>query len=720
MKKNLLRLSVWAATLLMASTLTSCVTESDETPEAVVKNGGLTINITTDKMEGLTRAATDLTAASEVATAREHKINTMVVAIFGSADDKLKYMTEVDMSAGAVADARDASFDLEASKVADNDKIAVAINAEDDDFSDASTVGTATLDDFRAVTRTLDNSLAGTNVNDALPMYGEGTVTGGSGLFTANVTVYHMLSRISLNSVSTQFNYVGSTVASAQFTLTQVFLINVPEKFNYQINATGGQYDATTDFETNTTFYQGEAATLTYGAVVGTDRTAADPAGSDLSAATYGYKDLIGTSAITADALFGTSTWGGTTTPTKRYLYAMPNAGQDAPVDYNDAGNQTCLVLKGTYKATDDAAEETVYYAVNLHEYDATNKTLMPGKNYVVDAVIKGKGAENPYKALVESANLTVNVTLTAFSDVTAGVTFGNGNVQYTGTMPTETAPAIGDYLYKDGTWSTTYDNAKTVVGIVYSVTPKTADNNARFTHGYAVAITDASDGAVWSTEDPAVDVAGITNLEWTGTGTTGRDNAKAAITNVNLDGNNGRLNTAAIGTSNASYPAFAALATYNTNNKVSGLHNSGWYIPAIGELYTMVDNLANASSQTINNSAWDESGGAAWGFYYQDPAADEVRAALNARLKVLADEGVTVNYFSGGKNFPGTAPNASGDVTGNEGFTAASIVYYWSSSEWSSTHALFLYFCSDGNLPFGRHNAKSTATFRVRPVLAF
>ena len=29
MKKNLLRLSVWAATLLMASTLTSCVTFRD-------------------------------------------------------------------------------------------------------------------------------------------------------------------------------------------------------------------------------------------------------------------------------------------------------------------------------------------------------------------------------------------------------------------------------------------------------------------------------------------------------------------------------------------------------------------------------------------------------------------------------------------------------------------------------------------------------------------
>ncbi|MBQ3630759.1 MAG: hypothetical protein II949_05940 [Prevotella sp.] len=43
----------------------------------------------------------------------------------------------------------------------------------------------------------------------------------------------------------------------------------------------------------------------------------------------------------------------------------------------------------------------------------------------------------------------------------------------------------------------------------------------------------------------------------------------------------------------------------------------------------------------------------------------------------------------------------------------------YWSSSEWSSTHALNLNFNSNGNLNFNRNNAKSTATFRVRPVLA-
>ncbi|MBQ3630757.1 MAG: hypothetical protein II949_05930 [Prevotella sp.] len=726
MKKNLLRLSVWAATLLMASTLTSCVTETDEAPETIVKNGGLTINISTDDMNEATRAATDLTLTTEVASSREHTINTMVVAIFDGTAATLKYMTEIDMSAGAVADARNASFDMDASKVASGDKVAIAINAEDDDFSAANTVGTSTLEDFKGVTRTLDKSLAGTNTNDQLPMYGEGTVSGSSGLFTVNVTVYHLLSRISLNSVSTQFNYVGSVVASAQFTLTQVFLINVPEKFNYNIDATDGQYDAVGNFEANTTFYQGEAAAPDYGTIAGADRTSADPAGSDLHEATYGYKDLIGTSAITADPLFGTSTWGGTTTPTKRYLYTMPNAGQDAPKDFNDAGNQTCLVLKGTYKATDDATEETVYYAVNLHEYDATNKTVMPGKNYVVDAVIKGKGAENPYKALTESANLTANITITAFSDVTAGVTFGNGNITYNGTMPTETEPAIGDYLYADGTWSNTYDNTKTVVGIVYSVTPKTADSNARFTHGYAVAIKDASQAAAWSTEETD---AGITNITWTGTGDTGRNNARTAITSLNDAWNNGRQNTAAIGTANANYPAFAALATFNTTYQVSGLHNSGWYLPAIGELYTMVDNLANASSQTINTSAWDESGGVAWGFYYQDPAADVVRAALNARLTVLKDAGVDADYFSGGKNYTTdgngtanstTAPNASQDVTGNESFTAASSVYYWSSSEWSSTHALYLNFNSNGNLGFGRSNAKSTATFRVRPVLAF
>ena len=702
MKKNFLRLSAWA--MLMALAMTSCVSERDEEAPSVVKNSGLTINITTDDMSGTTRATTDLSLATEIAASREHTINKMVVAIFDGTTEKLKYMKEIDMSAGAVADARDASFDVEAEKVADDDKVAIAINAEADDFADANTVGTSMLDDFKGVTRTLDQSLAGTNVNDALPMYGEGTVVGSNSLFTVDVTVYHMLSRVSVNSVSTQFNYPNSTVASAQFTLQQIFLINVPEKFNYNVDATDGQYDAVADFETNTTFYQGEASNPTYGTIAGTDRTAATPAGSDLSGATYGYKDAISTSAITADPLFGTSTWGGTATPNKRYLYTMPNAGQDAPEDYNDAGNQTCLVLKGSYKGSDTDAAEIVYYAVNLHEYDNTSKTLMPGKNYVVNAVIKGKGSENPYKALTETANVTADITITPFSDLTAGVTFNNGGISYNGTMPTETAPQIGDYLYKDGTWSTAYDNTKTPVGIIYSVTPNTADNGARFTHGYAVALTDASTGAKWS---EGTDDTSISNITWTGTDTGGRDNAKTAITDLDGNWNNGRLNTAAIGTSDVNYPAFAALGSYNTANKVSGLHNSGWYIPAIGELYTLVDNLGGGvASLTINDAAWDESGVSAWGFYYKDPAADVVRAAINAKLKVLADEGVTVAYFSGGK--------AAG--LGN---ASAQHVYYWSSSEWSDTHALDLRFGSDGTLHFRRSGAKSYEC-RVRPVLAF
>jgi len=44
--------------------------------------------------------------------------------------------------------------------------------------------------------------------------------------------------------------------------------------------------------------------------------------------------------------------------------------------------------------------------------------------------------------------------------------------------------------------------------------------------------------------------------------------------------------------------------------------------------------------------------------------------------------------------------------------------VNYWSSSEWSSTHAFNLNFNSNGNLNFNRNNAK-TNSYRVRPVLA-
>ena len=113
------------------------------------------------------------------------------------------------------------------------------------------------------------------------------------------------------------------------------------------------------------------------------------------------------------------------------------------------------------------------------------------------------------------------------------------------------------------------------------------------------------------------------------------------------------------------------------------------------------INKLADVTSSTWGSDNYT------YGMYYTGEA-DNVREALNALLDATGGTADTdFNYFSGGANVG----------TGN---AAASNVYYWSSSEWSSAHAFSLDFYGDGNLGFSRYYGKSTATFRVRPVLAF
>ena len=86
MKKNLLRLSVWAATLLMASTLTSCVTETDETPAAAASGDGqLVININSTAVGAPTRSTSFTTDQS----AGEKKVTNLIVNVYNAEGTEL-------------------------------------------------------------------------------------------------------------------------------------------------------------------------------------------------------------------------------------------------------------------------------------------------------------------------------------------------------------------------------------------------------------------------------------------------------------------------------------------------------------------------------------------------------------------------------------------------------------------------------------------------------
>ena len=155
--------------------------------------------------------------------------------------------------------------------------------------------------------------------------------------------------------------------------------------------------------------------------------------------------------------------------------------------------------------------------------------------------------------------------------------------------------PAVGDYYYSDGSWSTEYDDTKTPIGVVFYLGCATEfkDNVAYYKvkdgsaameefHGYVIALKDASpeDGVWWSFYDSWGDPTGV-----------------SVETNDFL----GYTNTLAIRTEaerlgvgfsadNSSYPAaYYATDAYDEVCPAPA-QSSGWFLPSAGQLQYIWD----------------------------------------------------------------------------------------------------------------------------------
>ena len=677
MKKNLLRLSVWAATLLMASTLTSCVTETDETPAAatVVKNGGLTINITTDEYRDATRA-TDIT--TDPGTAKENTINNMVIGIFSSDGATKRDIQYVEVSANASS----ATINTESALVttaSSEDIVLIACNVSE--TAKTALLAKTTATEFREVplnaTDLIDED-ENAIVEDNLPMMGNGTLDDdGNGGFTTDVIVYHLTSKVSLVSLKTNF-----TSASEKFQPTKVFLVNVPEKIDF--NCVNGTYTFPT---LGNTYYQGGSNN------VATDWS--ETAGDDKT-----YNEAFGSTTIASPVtLYGTKAWS-----SKYYFYSLPSNNTTAKEELR-------LVVQGYYTNT-GGTRNLQYYPVVISKLTGNSvEKAMPNVHYDISMIISGPGTTSPYNDPAMTYTVEANVTVGASTTISGAASFGASGVTYSATATVHN-PQVGEFLYADGTWGK-YPQTSDIVGVIFS---NTAYDDT-YTHGMAFALKDASAEAAWSNNTSA-DNTGVTQLTYTGSDKTDQAAAYDVMSVLTASGNNGLANTN--GTATASFigssvaEAFYAAKNYGTS--VSGFTNSGWFLPSIGELMTMCYNVAGSTaldptSYVTTDTSWGDDSGP-WGIYYAGKA-DQVRVALNNLLKATAGvDGTDFNYFSGGAQF-------GADVTGNESLSSAAAVHYWSSSEWSATRAFNLNFSSDGYLGFYRGVAKSVS-YRVRPVLAF
>ena len=380
MKKSFLKWSTCIAGMLLAFSLTSCVSERDETPEVPTGDGTLVININS------TPVGTRTTTLDTDQSTDEKKVSNLVVNIYTADGTALVKTITKDYTGGTLLDISTTQSVAEAVKstgtpIAEGQKALVACNVS------AATVtalsGAASITAWKAIESNIDAALIAADTeytNDGskdmsaslIPMFGSADVATATGVQTykVDVTVKHIVAKVTLNSLTMD------VTGGDKFKVSRLFLVNVPEKFVWD-------YD-NSFFATNTKFYQGHETNT----------------GDDV---TKLYRDYLSTATI--DATVNKST----PLASKYCFYTMPNK-VDAIVD-------TRLVIAG-YWTNDGADENTTnetFYSLKLQNTGSPlTLGVKPNHHYVIDVIIKRDGGTDPYSdelsAVMSAAvNLTVS-----------------------------------------------------------------------------------------------------------------------------------------------------------------------------------------------------------------------------------------------------------------------------------------------------------------------
>lgn len=273
--------------------------------------------------------------------------------------------------------------------LAANDLVLVAVNAP---TGKGKFSGVANATTFKAVEEDAkealtDGSSETTEIATNVPMYGEGALSGFGSNFAASVSVQHQLAKITLADLSVAFDANGP-YSAAEFTPTEFFLVNVPEKLAFSNDA----------WVKGAGHFHGMSST-TYSAL-----TAASQWGS--------YKEYLSSTATGSTALKGTSA----KYASAAYFYVTPS-------DDDTADGKMKLIIAGDFKASGSAQAEKVFNPVAINaNYDASGNAsaatsgtdvykVYPNKNYVCKVIIKTKGTTDPTSNLdPQTAEITVSV----------------------------------------------------------------------------------------------------------------------------------------------------------------------------------------------------------------------------------------------------------------------------------------------------------------------
>ena len=362
------KLSLILMSIIALGMMTSCSSSNDENVNTgPVLKDGVTKTLTLNIKGGISRTVGALPAD-------EAKVNNLLVLVYdnnteGETAQKFERVVKIEnpVVGGAAGDKPKVFFKTT------NPSFFVLANVP---LNIADGLVGQGLTAFQALTASLDiTSIDGTSngasqISTALPMVGStSTITNvGENSFTADIPLYRMVSRVVLNSFTT--NYAGE----ASFTVTDVFLYNVNSTSSF------ANTDITSDTKAS---LRGEPVTSTPCVGMRLADEANNNNVSELPLAQY----MI--NSFTSAAPYSAST------PTPVYFYVFPNKA-------SVYGNKTKLIIKGTYHASSaDETGTTKYYVC------VVNAAPEPGK------VVYGESIADAGTGTI-GANRTYSINITA------------------------------------------------------------------------------------------------------------------------------------------------------------------------------------------------------------------------------------------------------------------------------------------------------------------
>ena len=406
---RLITMALLATAALAVAGLTACSGSPDIVTTVVppaAKESALTIAL---------KPVDTRAAATGITTEGENTINRVAVGIFDSDGNvkMVKTFESGDIKSGTVTLTTTTAL-------ATTDHVLVACNAPADVFTGAVANEAA----FRVKTITIDEALYGAlahTTEDAVdftnpPMFGyvnelkQKTDDQTGTQFTADVSVYHLVAKITLESFTLDKQ---GAMAEASFDPEGIFLAHVPNVLDFQ-NVTAV---AATDSKPAEASYFVDGKSESYTSYYHGDMTKKP----DASTTAFLGKAYLGMDAATKD---NAKTLAGLV------AYTMPNS------QTSDA-NATFLVVKGKfhYKSGDEGTE--VWYPLYINYSNTTDgkhvgdeKKVYPNFNYRMKVKVQGFGEKpayddkgNPVITPLVPRTVAVTVTPQGFVDAPSEVT---------------------------------------------------------------------------------------------------------------------------------------------------------------------------------------------------------------------------------------------------------------------------------------------------------